>query len=489
MSLGIGWFIGLFIVYLIANAVLVIYQGKKVKGIGDFALGGKTIGPVVLAFSFFATRLSGSTYIGEPGFTYAFGWPYSWIGVFNAAFWLAAILVVARRMRLYSGALGTLTVPDFIGQRYESDFLRIWTSIGVTVFYIFVMVAQYKAIIAVFVTLLGIPQWLTIVLFSVITLFYVNVGGFRSVVYTDFLQGVLMVSIAVVLFFVTFKEMGFSFAFVNNELAKMDPELVRPYQDEGLFALSGVICLPFYLFISLVSNPYCTVRLMALSDVGKTTFKKFGITVLSCGMICMLMYCVGIFGRVLFPDLADPDTVVPTVASVMFPQWFLALFAIAMFAAIISSVDSMLQTASSMMSVDIYQKTINRKASSEKVARVARISSVAVILIVLIIAFVQLPQFLSLLSLMATAGSGLVTLCPMIIGLYWEKASRAGAIASSVGAIALFAFFSFVVRINTWERGVLCAVLSVIIMIVVSKLTKPVDQSVLDRMKGKEFKE
>ncbi|MDR2110276.1 MAG: hypothetical protein LBP32_03110, partial [Spirochaetaceae bacterium] len=301
MTLNWAWFIGVFIVYLAVNLYVCIKQSKNVKSIGDFALGGITVGPVVIAFSFFATRLSASTYLGEPGFTYAYGWPYSWIGVFNAAFWLAVILVITRRMRIYSGALGSLTVPDFIGQRYESGFLRVWTSIACSVFYILLMVAQYKGIVALFTTLLGIPQWPIVIVFSLIALFYVNIGGFRSVAYTDFIQGILMVVIAVVIFLVSFNAMGWSFAHANAELIKIDPALAAPYQDSGLFSLRGVIFLPLYLFISLVSNPYCTIRLMAISDVGRKSFKRFGVTLLSIGMICMLMYCVGIFGRVLFP--------------------------------------------------------------------------------------------------------------------------------------------------------------------------------------------
>lgn len=487
MSLNIGWFIGIFAVFLAINLVVAIKVSKGTSGINQFALG--KVGAIVLAFSFFATRLSASTYLGEPGFCWSTGWPYSWIGVFNAAFWLATILVVARRMRTYSGALGSLTVPDFLGQRYNSNFLRIWTSVGCSIFYIMLMVAQYKGVIALFTTLFGLNKALIIVIFSIICVLYVNIGGFKSVAWTDFIQGILMVLIAITIFITAFKAVGWSFADVNTKLTAIDPELAKPVASSGLYSLIGVICLPFYLFISLVSNPYCTIRLMALTDVGKKNFKKFGVTLLSIGMICMLMYCTGIFGRVLFPNLGDADSIVPTIALNYQPQWMLAVFAVGMFAAIMSTVDSMLHCVSSMISVDVYKRSIKKNASDKQVANVARIITVATVLIVLVITFFWTPKFLSMLGLIAACGSGLVTLAPLLVGLYWERTSKAGAISGSLSGVTAFAFFYWAVPLNAWLRGVVAALIAIAVTITVSLLTKPVDSTIITKMKSKQIPE
>lgn len=481
MNLNLGWFIGIFAAFLALNLYVAIKVSKGTEHISGFALGG--VGPIVLAFSFFATRLSASTYLGEPGFCWATGWPYSWIGIFNAAFWLATILVVARKMRLYSGALNSLTVPDFLGKRYDSKFLRIWTCIGCTIFYIMLMVAQYKGIVALFTTLFGLNKVVVIVVFSAIALLYVNIGGFKSVAWTDFIQGALMVIIAVVIFITAFKAVGWSFADVNTQLKTIDPELAKPVASSGIYNWIGVICLPFYLFISLVSNPYCTIRLMALTDVKKSSFKKFGVTLLSVGMICMLMYCTGIFGRVLFPNLADADTVVPTIALNYLPQWMLAVFAVGMFAAIMSTVDSMLHCVSSMMALDIYKGSIKKDATEKEVAKVARYVTLVCVLIVLGITFFYTPTFLSMLGLIAGAGSGLVTLAPLLVGLYWDRTSKAGAIAGSLTGVGVFSFLYWGISFNPWARGVVAAIVAVAVTVAVSLLTKPVDPAILKQMR------
>ena len=128
--------------------------------------------------------------------------------------------------------------------------------------------------------------------FSLFAIILVNIGGFKSVAWTDFLQGILMAIIAVVIFIAAFKAVGWSFADVNTQLSAIDPNLVQPFNESGLYSLSGVIAMPFYLFVSLVANPYCTIRLMAMTNVGRKSFKKFGLTLISVGMICMLMYNV-----------------------------------------------------------------------------------------------------------------------------------------------------------------------------------------------------
>jgi Na+/proline symporter len=162
----------------------------------------------------------------------------------------------------------------------------------------------------------------------------------------------------------------------------------------------------------------------------------------------------------------------------------LAVFAVGMFAAIISTVDSMLHTISSMVAVDIYKKSLNKDASLTQVAFAARIVTIVTVAIVMSIAFIQLPKFLSLLGFIAGAGSGLVTLSPLVIGLYWDRATKAGAVASSLAAIGSFAFFYWVVPVNVWERGCLAAAISVVTMLVVSLLTKPVSRETLSRMQG-----
>ena len=173
-----------------------------------------------------------------------------------------------------------------------------------------------------------------------------------------FLSGILMAIIAVVIFIAAFKAVGWSFADVNTQLSAIDPNLVQPFNESGLYSLSGVIAMPFYLFVSLVANPYCTIRLMAMTNVGRKSFKKFGLTLISVGMICMLMYMSGLFGWVLYPNLADADSVIPTIAQNLLPEWGLAIVAVGLFASMMACVDSMIHCISAMLSVDIYKRAL-----------------------------------------------------------------------------------------------------------------------------------
>lgn len=482
--MSITWFIVVFVLYLIANFAISYFAGRGAKTTTEFTLG--KVGPVVLAFSFFAARLSAGIYMGEPGILYTSGWPYAWVGILNAAFWTASILVVTRRMRAYAGSLGSLTVPEFLGQRYGSSFLRIWTCIGCSIFYILLMVAQYKGAVALFSTLFGLDKRFVIVALSIISVLVVSTGGFKSVAWTTFFQGIIMIAVGLIIFLVAFKEVGWSFADVNTQLAQVDPNLARPFAESGLYSLGGVIALPFYLFISLVSNPYCTIRLMALTDCSKKNFKKFSMTLISIGMICFLLYCSGLFGRVLFPNLADADSVIPTIAMTYLPNWLVAVVAVGLFAALTSTVNSMLQTVSSMISIDLYKSNINKNATDKQVMTVNRIATFVTILVVLFIAYFYMPDLLSMLSLIAGTGSGLVTFAPLLVGLYWDKTTKAGAIAGSLAGVGGFVFFYFCCNFNLWIKGVAAALLAVVVTMIVSHFTKPIDAQILARMKGVE---
>ena len=225
-----------------------------------------------------------------------------------------------------------------------------------------------------------------------------------------------------VIFIAAFKAVGWSFADVNTQLSAIDPNLVQPFNESGLYSLSGVIAMPFYLFVSLVANPYCTIRLMAMTNVGRKSFKKFGLTLISVGMICMLMYMFGLFGRVLYPNLADADSVIPTIAQNLLPEWGLAIVAVGLFASMMACVDSMIHCISAMLSVDIYKRTLKKDATDQQVAKAARYITFAVVAIVLVITLFYTPKLLAMLGMIAGAGSGLVTLAPMLVGLYWERA-------------------------------------------------------------------
>lgn len=314
----------------------------------------------------------------------------------------------------------------------------------------------------------------------------VSTGGFKSVAWTTFFQGIIMIAVGLIIFLVAFKEVGWSFADVNTQLAQVDPNLARPFAESGLYSLGGVIALPFYLFISLVSNPYCTIRLMALTDCSKKNFKKFSMTLISIGMICFLLYCSGLFGRVLFPNLADADSVIPTIAMTYLPNWLVAVVAVGLFAALTSTVNSMLQTVSSMISIDLYKSNINKNATDKQVMTVNRIATFVTILVVLFIAYFYMPDLLSMLSLIAGTGSGLVTFAPLLVGLYWDKTTKAGAIAGSLAGVGGFVFFYFCCNFNLWIKGVAAALLAVVVTMIVSHFTKPIDAQILARMKGVE---
>lgn len=111
-----------------------------------------------------------------------------------------------------------------------------------------------------------------------------------------------------VIFIAAFKTVGWSFADVNTQLSAIDPNLVQPFNESGLYSLSGVIAMPFYLFVSLVANPYCTIRLMAMTNVAVGLFASM--------MACVdsMIHCIS---AMLSVDIYKKRTLATAVLAVI----------------------------------------------------------------------------------------------------------------------------------------------------------------------------
>jgi len=476
-------------IYLIINVLIGWWSKEKAKTVEGWMLGRRMFGPVVVAFAYFATRLSASAYIGEPAWCYSYGWPYHWIGVFNAAFWTAAVLLMTGRLRDYSFGLRTLTVPEFLGERYQSATLRVYTSALLVLFYLLMIYAQLKGVVSLLnVTIGTAPMW-AIIIFAIIVMIYVILGGYVSVIYTDVIQGILMVIFAVVIFGVSFAAVGFSYANVETQLNMINPALNSFSQGWAgisatpLFSDLGVICLPFYLFISLVTNPYCAVRFMSLKDSRGSTIFKFTATLITTGLVTFLLYNAGLFARILYPNLPNADYAIPTLVANLVPGAVGAVLVTALFAAMMSTVSGLLMVCNTSVAKDIYHRTINPNAPEFKVNLIGKVTAAVVTLIAVILSFIALPEFLSYILFIAAGGSGILTLAPLIFGLYWDRSTKYGAISSSVIGVGIFAYLRLIYPINLWVSGVLAGSISVIVMIIVSILTKPVDKSILEAMR------
>ena len=171
-----------------------IYSRRHIASVDGFVLGGRSVGPWLTAFAYGTSYFSAVVFVGYAG---QFGWKYgiasTWIGIGNAVLGsLLAWVVLGRRTKVMTQHLGSRTMPDFFGQRYDSKALKIVASVIVFVFLIPYTASVYNGLSRLFEMAFNIPYTWCVIVMAAFTAIYVILGGYMATAINDFIQGIIM---------------------------------------------------------------------------------------------------------------------------------------------------------------------------------------------------------------------------------------------------------------------------------------------------------
>jgi len=320
--------------------------------VADYYVGGRSFGGVAIGISFFATYASTNSFIGNSGKSWSYGLPWLFNLGFMVLFCLLSWWWVAPRMRAATQALGSLTLPEWFGARFDDQRVRGAAALIVVFASLLYMTAVFKGIGNLLEVFLGLPYGVVIVLVLLVVVLYTAAGGFHSVVRTDVLQGLLLATGSIVLF-----------AGVTRAAGGVGAILDVPSRPgaEHLFSLDAAMPFPVLLGIlfagsvKLVVEPRQLSRFFALRD---TAAARTGVSVAVLGVLVVLglLLPIGLYARLILPAeaISDTDLVVPTLLSLdIFDPWVAALLVLAMVAAAMSSLDSVLLVAASTLQRDL----------------------------------------------------------------------------------------------------------------------------------------
>lgn len=412
---------------------------RSTKDLADYYVGGRGMGGWVIGLSFFATYASTNSFVGFAGQTYDWGIPWLLFMPTAVAFSIFAWLVVAPRLRSFTKEMDSLTLPDFIGFRFRSTPARVFAALIVIVASFFYMTAVFKGIGNLIETFLHIRYGVSIIIVFFIVMTYTMVGGFISVVKTDAIQGVVMIAAAVILFVGTVAAAGGLGAVA---------EVRRQPGGEALFTWGGGVAVPVLLgtmFAGLVKfavDPRQLSRFFALEGENAT---RTGMIVSSVtfGAVFSLLLPVGLYARRVLPGVVeDTDLVVPTLLSEIFGSGTGAFLLVAMVAAAMSSLDSVLLVMASTTERDLM--SIVRPDRSEASEMFWTRGWVA--LFAFITAVISLNPGAGVVELTAFSGSlyGACFFPAVVFGLHWKRGSGAGVIASFVVGIGVLVTWDLV---------------------------------------------
>ena len=423
--------------YFVAVLALGLWAGRRERDAADYFLAGRTLPWALIGLSLYASNMSGASFVGLVGAAYEHGmtvFNYEWTATIVLVFFAAFMLPVFLRARIF-------TVPEYLEWRFDRRCRWAYAAFTIlAILFIDTAGALYAGGIVSATVVPALSLWQTCAALALVAGAYTLFGGLRAVVVTDALQAVLMIAGAAAMCAAGLEAVGGWDALFE----RLDPamtRLIRPADDPFMPwpGILGVILLGFYYW-SL--NQYFVQRALAarsLEDGRKGAL--FG------GLLKLpnlfLMIVPGMIAAALMPGLASPDMAFPALAFELLPVGLRGLVITALIAAIMSSLDSALNAAASMLTMD-FVRPLRPQISGRALLAIGR----GFTAILMVLAALYAPMIERFGSLFAYFQSTLAYLVPPIVavymlGLFRRRTTPRGAFAGIVAGVAIgFALFA-----------------------------------------------
>lgn len=467
-------------IYIAVGIVVAVMSrgGRGTADMSDYFLGQRRMSGFVSALSYSATTYSAFMMVGLAGLTYMGG-----VGAlgFEIIYFSGVSLVAIFGPRFWrvGREFGFVTPSEMLGHRYGSRVVAVAVAVTSCLFLIPYAAVQLAGIgyLMAGATDGAISFTTGVILATVLAIVFSNVAGIRSVMWTDSLQAIVMIVTSVLATAWVIHSLG-GLDTLFTRLAQQQPQsLVVP--GDGFFSFVTFLSLTIPWFFFSLSNPQVSQRLYMPASMA--AMRRMILGFLAFGFVYTLISVLwGFSARIALPGLERADLATPELlASGHIPAFIGVIVIIAIMAAAVSTIDSILITLSSMLSRDVYAH-MRPGATEARQLTVGKIVIPIIALLALGFAGLQL-NLIAVLSV--AASSGLVVVVPAIIGaFYWRRGTAAGALASIVGG-GVFVLFVYAIGGALWgiPAGILGLPVAIVLFVGVSLLTQSSASASADR--------
>ncbi|MGN7998212.1 sodium/sugar symporter [Sphingomonas sp. 22176] len=433
-------------------------KGGATKDSSDYFLASKNLPWWAIGASLIAANISAEQIVGMSGSGYAIGLAiasYEWMAALTLLIVGKFFLPIFLRNEIY-------TMPQFLEQRFGPT-IRTVMAVFWLILYVFVNLTSIIWLGSIAVTqVAGVNQDVALIGLGAFALLYQLRGGLKAVALTDIVQVTLLVLGGLVVAYLTLTKIGGDSGVIGGfqELTRRVPDhfdMILSPDNPHYKDLPGIAVLVGGMWIANLSywgfNQYIIQRALAAKSLAEA---QRG--VVFAGFLKLLMPVVivlpGIAAVVLAPNLAKPDQAYPTMMALL-PTGLLGLVFAALIAAIIASTASKINSIATIFTLDIYAKLkgvqtraedgADKAAYETHLVRVGRIAAVVSIIIAMFTArpllgsLDQAFQYIQEFSGFVTPGITVI----FLLGLFWPRATEAGALVSAVASVVLSFVFWF----------------------------------------------
>ena len=480
--------LALFLLFIAAMIGVGIWGMRRTSSINDFVLGGRNIGPWIIALSFGTSYFSAVVFIGFAGkLGWGFGLEALWIPVGNSLIGaLAAWLVLGRRTRRMSHNLDAMTMPEFFEARYGARMMKFVAAIIIFVFLIPYSASVFKGLGHLFEVNFGIPYEAALLIMTALTGVYLVMGGYIAASRTDFIQGIIMIagSLALVATFVYQSGLGPSgiIEAASTRYAEHagTPGVVPP----GWFRYTLLASLVFMTSFGTWGLPQMIQKFYAIKSEhmirkGAVVTTAFAVIVVTCA------YFIGALSHTFTDDPGGQfDRLIPEMMTTYLPEPLMALMLLLILSASMSTLASLVLVSSSAVVVDVLKVHASEKISGRLQVNIMRSLTVVFLLLSFLIAVYAEKHFQFIVSLMAMSWGTVAGafMAPYLYGLYWKGTTKAGAMAGMLSGLIIA--LSLMIPLGQEWLPIAATIAMIVpfgVVPVVSWMTAPVPEGILER--------
>ena len=427
----------LFILYLVGTAWLGWQGYRKTTGFGSFAVGDRAMNPVVVGIILAASVSSAATFIINPGFVYVDGFSaYFHFVVAVGISFITMLAVLSFRFRRIGADSSALTMPDWIGKRYNSRGFALYFAVLNLLSFAFV-VLLVGGISIVMQSLLGISNAVALAITLIFVTGYVFIGGTYAHVLTNLFQGSLMIVVALAVLGSCLWVASQQPDGVIAGLKAIDQNLVAPVNRDGQFFndVFSIYVAGFIIGAIIVCQPHILTKALYVKD--DRSVKIFLLVFAAVFILFQLLGTVGFFAHFVVPPdaLVDPatdtfrqDLVMTMYLKSIFPDAAFTFVSVVLLAAAMSTLDGLLVSISTITANDLVLNAMGRKkreqlSDEQQMAYALRVSHV-VLIVIAVAAFLinlQPPRLLGIFGQTGVYGLTAASALPLLLGVLFRK--------------------------------------------------------------------
>lgn len=457
-----------------------LWAMKRTKSTHDFFMAGRHLGIIVAGVAVFSSTMSGFGFVGGPGLVYKMGASSFWMVVAMSMGMCITFFLLGKRLRLLAELREPISLPDAVAARYDSRVTSGLTAVAILLGVMGYLATQILAMATVLQNILAdiqligqLPLTLCVAISSAVLVFYCVTGGIIASVYTDLVQGIIMVFAAVMILIAAAMAVDGGMTEISRTIVEDDPEALSPW---GTLGIVGSISWYFVFVLGGCGQPHVITKLMMTRRV-EDARHMLPLSVVGYSLAALLWIAIGLAMRALvlqmeYPELAKPDDAAPAfLQNYAHPLLAGVVFA-GLLAAIMSTADSFLNIGAAAVVHDIPRSIRGRSLTNE--LRWARIATVIIAVVAAGFSLYS-GDLVALLGAFGWATFAAAIVPTVAIGFNWKRATSLACNTAIVSSLVInFGLKLFEIELpHQFHGGAFSLLVSLTLFFVISIVSPP----------------